>query len=165
MRGKETWLLAAAIGLVAWAVYIWSHSRFPMSRLFPDYRAKSAALAKLPVQPDPIAIHKRTSSTALTSARMREFPGGTTTVVVPPPPFPTQKNVVAGTALAQVRQTYGEPVMNVAELKEGHLLQRWYYVNDDNTAMTVATMDDGVVRSVETLPKPDLGVHLKPSGG
>jgi hypothetical protein len=86
-------------------------------------------------------------------------------VVVPPPPFPTQKDVLAGTALAQVRQTYGEPVMNVAELKEGHLLQRWYYVNNDNSAMTVATMDDGVVRSVETLPKPDLGVHLKPSGG
>jgi len=166
MRGKETWLLAAAIGLVAWAMYMWAHSRFPIPNLLAEYKTKSsAALAKLPPRANPSAVPKgRTASTRLASARTSEFPGGITTVIVPPPPFPTQKNLRTGTALAQIRQTYGEPIMNVSGLKEGHLLERWYYINSDNTAMTVATMDDGFVSSVETLSRPDFGIHLKPSG-
>jgi hypothetical protein len=166
MRGKETWLLAAAVGLVAWAMYMWAHSRFPISSVLAEYRAKSsAAFGKPPARATPSSIPKaRAASNRLASAHPSEFPGGTTTVIVPPPPFPTQNNLQTGTALAKIRQIYGEPMMDVSGLKDGHLLERWYYINSDNTAMTVATMDDGFVSSVETLSRPDFGVHLKPSG-
>ena len=167
MRGKETWLLAAALGLVTWALYLWGHSNLSVPSVLAEFTAKSAAvLSKPPGIGNSQPIHKlRPGSAAhLNALRKTEFPAVSTTVVVPLPPFPTQQNLRTGTAWAQMRKTYGEPMLNVSELKAGHLFERWYYVNYDNTAMTVATLDDGFVSAVETLSKPYFGVHLGRSG-
>jgi len=167
MRGKETLLLAAAVGLVAWAVYLWRDSRFPIPDLLAAYVARpTPASAKVPAHDSALNHRLRNHSGAgLNTVRKTGFPIESTAVDVPPPPFPTQENLRTGTALAQMKQTYGEPILNVTELKAGHMFERWYYVKFDNTAMTVATLDDGFVSSVKTLSRPDFGVHLGRTGG
>jgi len=162
MRGKETWLLAAAAGLVAWALYLWSHSHALIPDILARYTEKPTA-AKVTPKPSPAPARKGHSVSGRASLAQR-FPAEVTTMAVPLPPFPTQQNVQTGTAVAQVRHVYGEPIMNVSELKSGHMLERWYYVNSDNTAMTVATMDDGFVSAVQTRSIVDFGIHLHPSG-
>jgi hypothetical protein len=66
--------------------------------------------------------------------------------------------------MAEIRKTYGEPYMNVTQLNGGHLSERCYYVSPDNSAMTVATVNDGFVSSVETLAKPNFVITARPSG-
>lgn len=85
--------------------------------------------------------------------RLAAEPGSSTVVVVPIPSMPTSASIKTGTSRNELRARYGDPSLNVSARRDGRLVERYYYLSDDQTLLTVATLQDGTVTSAETVAR------------
>jgi hypothetical protein len=154
MRGMEVLIIAGLLGLVA--VGVWNARRW-----LPDWASPTApAVASSGVAGKPDAKLERASgkrrgdsagkSRVVSNFTIGDLPGSTTEVDVPiGSPFPTRKDLPIGTTSALILARYGEPTARVTAMQNGRLLERYFYVNSDRTQLTVATLERGVVVSVD----------------
>jgi hypothetical protein len=57
--------------------------------------------------------------------------------------------MMIGATGAQLRSSFGDPMLQTALTRNGRLVQRYYYFNDDQTQFTVATLENGRVVAAE----------------
>ena len=74
----------------------------------------------------------------------------------PPPelPFPTRETLKTGSAAAGVRAAFGPPAFDTVSNTEGRVREKYYYVNRDRSRLTVMTIENGLVMSVDSLSAP-----------
>lgn len=154
MRGMEVLIVAGLLGLVA--VGVWNARRW-----LPDWASPgSAAVASGGIAPKKVDAtldrssgkHKAESgrSSVLSNFTIGDLPSSNTEVDVPiGSPFPMRNDIPIGATGAQILAKYGEPTARVTAMQNGRLLERYFYVNSDRTKLTVATLERGVVVSVE----------------
>ena len=63
-----------------------------------------------------------------------------------------------------MRAVYGPPAMSAATIRDGHILERSYYVNADRTKITVATLENGFVTGTQSLSNPYFELHASEDG-
>lgn len=80
-----------------------------------------------------------------------EMPPPETTVMEVPvgSPFPDPRKLSKGVTRMQLVEKYGEPTMRASATIQGRLIERYYYVNNGRTKLTVATLEDGLLISAE----------------
>lgn len=154
MRGMEVLILAGLLGLVA--VGVWNARRW-----LPDWASKPAAVASATPAPKADAKLDRASgkhkgvrtgrSSVVSNFSIGDLPASKTEVDVPMPgtPFPARNDIHIGAKGVQILARYGEPTARVTAMQNGRLIERYYYVNSDRTQLTVATLERGVVVSVD----------------
>jgi hypothetical protein len=76
-----------------------------------------------------------------------------TVVVVPLPGMPKAGSIKAGTSRTELRARYGDPTLDVAARRDGRLVERFYYLSEDQSQVTVATLQDGAVTHAETVSR------------
>jgi hypothetical protein len=174
MRGKETWLLAFILGLGVFVAYQWlGNSRSSLPALLMHRPAQRSAPATTPVSET--ASNKSTArskarsgstgrSSAARDVTLDDLPLTTITVEVPGPVFPTRDTLQVGTTSSQMRAMYGPPAMSAATIRDGHVLERSYYVNADRTKITVATLENGFVVATQSLSNPYFELHAIDEG-
>ena len=154
MRGMEVLILAGLLGLVA--VGVWNARRW-----LPDWVSKPAAVASATPASKADAKLDRASekrkpdragrSSLVSNFSIGDLPASKTEVDVPLPgsPFPTRNDLALGAVGTQILAKYGEPTARVTAMQNGRLVERYYYVNSDRTQLIVATLERGVVVSVD----------------
>ena len=165
MRANELVLVGLVLGTGVLASYR-ILGRFPvsLSSFASDYRAGKATMA-LPAKPRtetlvrvPVGRYRDKLEGVASSAHGSSAPTGArntaTPVEAPAFRFPTPKNLQVGASSAEIRAAYGEPTMHIAGIRNGRILERYYYVNKDHSQLTVATIENGVVKSAESLSSP-----------
>ncbi len=73
-----------------------------------------------------------------------------TTTVVPVPwaaSVPRAGEMMIGATSTELRRSFGDPMLETALLRDGRLIQRYYYFNNDQTQFTMATLENGRVVS------------------
>ncbi|MGI9074588.1 MAG: hypothetical protein ACR2JB_25465 [Bryobacteraceae bacterium] len=150
----EVLIIAGLLGLVA--VGVWNARRW-----LPDWASPTApAVASSGVVGKPDAKLERASgkrrgdragrSSVVSNFTIGDLPGSKTEVDVPMgSPFPTRNDLPIGAAGAQILAKYGEPTARVTAMQNGRLVERYYYVNSERTQLVVATLEHGVVVSVD----------------
>lgn len=159
MRGLESLMLAglaALLGLGVWQGRNWLPNLLPNAGSAP-VTASPGAQKKIDSKPK-AKKHRLVSGAAVNAKfaavdRLAAGPGGSTVVLVPLPSMPTSRNIKAGTSRTDLRARYGDPTLNVSSRREGRLIERYYYLSDDQTILTVATLQDGTVTSAETVSR------------
>jgi hypothetical protein len=155
MRGMEVVVLAGLLGLLA--VGVWNGRRWLPEWVSPNApavaNAKGAAKpdVKLARASDRPKLDRSTRSTLMSNFTIGDLPGSKTEVDVPMPgsPFPTRNDLPLGATGVQIIAKYGEPTARVTAMQSGRLFERYYYLNSDRTRLTVATLERGVVVSVD----------------
>jgi hypothetical protein len=154
MRGMEVLIIAGLLGLVA--VGVWNARRW-----LPDWASPSApavANSGIAGKPDPKLerasgkrkLDRAGRSSVVSNFTIGDLPGSKTEVDVPiGVPFPTRNDLAVGATGVQILAKYGEPTARVTAMQNGRLLERYFYVNSDRTKLTVATLERGVVVSVD----------------
>jgi hypothetical protein len=159
--GKESLLIAVILGIGALVSYTWlsrgpvqvraTQSRPAAKTVIPPMAkaATGAAAVKVPQ-------HARgAASASAPSAAPPVFPPTVMTVTVPPDlPFPTPDNLKVGTTRAEIRAAYGEPAMDIAGIRNGRVLERYYYLNRERSLLTVVSVENGTLTSAESLSNP-----------
>ncbi|MGI8961185.1 MAG: hypothetical protein ACR2IV_15745 [Bryobacteraceae bacterium] len=150
----EVLIIAGLLGLVA--VGVWNARRW-----LPDWASPSApAVVHSGISEKADAKLARTStkrgpdrvgrSRVMSNFTIGDLPGSKTEVDVPMgSPFPSRNDLPLGATGVQILAKYGEPTARVTAMQGGRLLERYYYVNSDRTQLTVATLERGVVVSVD----------------
>ena len=69
-------------------------------------------------------------------------------------PFPTPETVRKGSSQAEIRAAFGAPAMDIAGTREKRVFERYYYINEVRSRLTVVNFENGVLVSVEGLSKP-----------
>jgi hypothetical protein len=101
------------------------------------------------------AIEPRTASDQPTSQPGAvPSPAGTTPTPKPDRPFPTPETLTNGTSTAEIRATFGVPAIDIAGMRDGRVIERYYYVNRDRSRLTVVTMENGRLTSADSLSSP-----------
>ena len=77
-----------------------------------------------------------------------------TPAVTPDVPFPTPESLKKGSTSAEIRGRFGAPAFDIVGSREGHVLEKFYYVNRDKSQLTVVYMDNGLLTSVESVSSP-----------
>jgi hypothetical protein len=157
MRNLETMTLAACIGLVGVAIWEWHHG-------FPGLAVEGSSPLISPVNSavgkKTTAIHGRVaknpasqSVTSRTDERSGfitpDFNSGTT-VVPPPPGVPDSEKMEIGTTRSELKERYGTPALAVESVRNGSLVERYYYLKPDHVNLVVATLSDGKLVSAQT---------------
>ncbi len=152
----EVAVLAGLLGLVA--IGVWNGRRWLPEWASPN--APAVATAGVAARPDAKPtqpsgkrrLEKASRSTVVSNFTIGDLPSSKTEVDVPMPgsPFPSRNDLPQGATGAQIRAKYGEPTARVTAMQGGRLLERYYYVNDDRTQLTVATLEHGVVVFAES---------------
>lgn len=145
--------LAALLGLGVWQGRNWLPTLLPNAG---PAHVTATAGPQTKVNSKPKTKSHRSSSGAAVNAkfaavnRLAAEAGGSTVVLVPLPAMPTSRNIKTGTSRTDLRTRYGDPTLNVSSRRDGRLIERYYYLSDDQTILTVATLQDGSVTSTET---------------
>lgn len=155
MRRMEVLIIAGLLGLVA--VGVWNARRWLPDWASPQPAAVASASAAAKADPKLTETSaKRTRdkagrSSVISNFKIGDLPVSKTEVDVPMPgsPFPTRNDLTVGAAGVQILAKYGEPTARVTTMQAGRLFERYYYVNSDRTQLTVATLERGVVVSVD----------------
>ena len=157
MKGMEVLIVAGLLGLVA--VAVWNARRW-----MPEWAAPSTpavAHDAVSAKPEPGAKPIEASSkrkgaktgrsSLVSDFKIGDLPASKTEVDVPMPgsPFPTRTDLPIGATGVQIRAKYGEPTARVSAMQAGRLVERYFYINSDRTQLTVATLERGVVVSVD----------------
>ncbi|HZQ54679.1 MAG TPA: hypothetical protein VFB14_20930 [Bryobacteraceae bacterium] len=61
--------------------------------------------------------------------------------------IPRAGQMMIGATSSELRRSFGDPMLETALLRDGHLIQRYYYFNSDQTQFTMATLENGRVVS------------------
>lgn len=74
---------------------------------------------------------------------------GSTTVVPVAwgPSVPRAGELMIGATSSELRRSFGDPMLETALVRDGRLIQRYYYFNNDQTQFTMATLENGRVVS------------------
>jgi hypothetical protein len=67
--------------------------------------------------------------------------------------MPNANNIKAGTTRTELRARYGNPTLDVTARRDGRLVERYYYLSEDQSQLTVATLQDGAVTQTETVSR------------
>ncbi len=156
MRGMEVLILTGLLGLVA--IGVWKGRAWlpEWASPTPEAVATSGKAGKPNSKLVPATAKRRLDRagrhTAISNFTIGDLPTSKIEVDVPVPgsPFPTRSDFPPGISGAQIRATYGEPTARVTAMERGRLFERYYYVNNDRTQLTVATLEHGVVVSAES---------------
>ena len=97
---------------------------------------------------------KRTPDQAVSDAAVTPPSTATALPARSDPPFPVASILKTGSTTTEIRATFGAPFINIAGTSDGHVLERFYYVNRDRTQLTVLTMKNGRLASSESLSGP-----------
>jgi hypothetical protein len=151
----EVLIIAGLLGLVA--VGVWNARRW-----LPDWApSQPAAVAsatpaaksdtKLAETSGERKPDKAGRSSVVSNFKIGDLPTSRTEVDVPMPgsPFPTRNDLPLGTKGVEILAKYGEPSARVTAMQGGRLFERYYYISSDRTKLTVATLERGVVVSVD----------------
>jgi hypothetical protein len=151
----EVVIIAGLLGLVA--VGVWNARRW-LPEWVPSRPAAVASAtpaAKVDTKLDRASgkrkVDRAGRSSVVSNFSIGDLPGSKTEVDVPMPgsPFPTRNDLHVGATGAQILAQYGEPTARVTAMQNGRLVERYFYVNSDRTQITVATLERGVVVSVD----------------
>src|SRR5690349_13950287 len=138
MRGIEALLLAGFIGLIG--VGVWNARQW-----LPQWAAKTANYAPSdktggpPGGKEDQVAHVR-GKRGFNSGRgdsmksdlaFNGYPTSATQVDVQMPKFPVRADFPRGATGVQIRSQYGEPTARTTEVHDGHLLEHYYYFNND----------------------------------
>ena len=156
MRGIEGLVIALVLGLLG--VAVWQSQRWvprwtatvPSADVAP---ATKTANALTKGSKRPAGKLDRLAGRNPSSAFDTLATADTTVVVVPLPSIPESSDLQVGTTRMQIRDRYGEPSLNVAARRNGRLIERYYYLNGDQTRVTVATLQDGTLVSAQTVSR------------
>ncbi|HSU31078.1 MAG TPA: hypothetical protein VLJ11_07570 [Bryobacteraceae bacterium] len=159
MRGLESLMLAALVallGLGIWQGRNWlpgilrhtipaplSSTAKPATELHPKVRVKKSRLSH----------GKSTKPEFAAVDRLLAEQNSSTVVVVPLPGMPKAGSIKAGTSRAELRARYGDPTLDVAARRDGRMIERFYYLSEDQSQITVATLQDGAVTHAETVSR------------
>ena len=69
-------------------------------------------------------------------------------------PFPTPEALKKGFTTSEIRAQFGAPAFDIVGSREGHVLEKFYYVNRDKSRLTVLNMDNGLLTSAEGVSSP-----------
>lgn len=164
MKGKELLMLLAILGVGLWAITRWaggpgsraSSILAPIASKF-GIAAPAKPAEKMSSEQNPKADgqkrtrHRSKSSSGMDSA----FPDepSTITVLVPSAHYPTPGELKLGSNGAEIRSQFGDPSARVSGVRDGVLLERYYYLNSERTRVTVATFNNGVLVSAQDQPR------------
>lgn len=159
MRRIESVILAVVVGLLG--VGVWQAEPLLPALSSKSETAHANASANLPEAawvnlrrelPTPLkrsrAAVRQSRSNALLG---KAFNSESITVVSVPSAasIPRAGDMTIGATRTQVRTSYGDPMLETALMRDGRLVQRYYYFNNDQTQFTVATLENGRVVSAE----------------
>ena len=117
--------------------------------------ADKAAKARVPRHSaDGAAESKPIADQAVSPAAVPPSAAATALPTRPDLPFPVPSTLKTGSTTTEIRATFGAPFINIAGTSDGHVLERFYYVNRDRTQLTVLTMKNGKLASSESLSGP-----------
>lgn len=159
MRGLEGLLLFALLGVIGIAVWQyrpwvpkWS-ATVPTSETAGESvkKATKAITDSKHRSRKPERLGRKTAGASTPFDTLAE--ANTTVVVVPLPSIPDSRDLRVGSTRTQIRDKYGEPSLNVAARQNGKLIERYYYLNGDQTRVTVATLQDGTLVSAQTVSR------------
>lgn len=77
-------------------------------------------------------------------------PGSTTAIVKPQLPIPDSEKMEIGSTRSEIRERYGVPTLSVSSVRDGSLVEHYYYVKPDRTNLVVATLREGRLVSAQT---------------
>jgi hypothetical protein len=97
---------------------------------------------------------KTTAGLPASGSDIPVFPPAIMTVTIPDAPFPTPESLKIGSSRAELRAAFGEPAMDIAGIRDGRVLERYYYLNRERSLLTVATVENGKVTAAESLSNP-----------
>jgi len=87
----------------------------------------------------------------------------TTTVVRPLLDVPDSKKMEIGTTRSDLQKRYGAPTVAVSSVRDGRLVELYYYVKPDRANMVVATLREGKLVSAQNTtfwqPQQKIGVE------
>jgi hypothetical protein len=161
MKGKELLMLVAILGVGLWAItrYVEGPGSTASSILAPIITRFGAGPAAHDVpKPDTKeegkkghakAKRSKASGTANTDSAFPDEPS-TITVLVPSAHYPTPEELKIGSTGTDIRSQFGEPSARVAGVRDGFLLERYYYLNSDRTRVTIATLRNGLLVSAQS---------------
>jgi hypothetical protein len=69
-------------------------------------------------------------------------------------PFPTPEILKKGSSSAEVRASFGAPTFDIVGSREGHVVEKFYYVNREKSRLTVVNIDNGFLTSAESISSP-----------
>jgi hypothetical protein len=72
----------------------------------------------------------------------------------PDVPFPTPDALKKGSSSAEIRARFGAPSFDIVGSREGHVVEKFYYVSRDKSQLTVLNMDNGLLVSAESISSP-----------
>ena len=171
MRRVELLLIAASIVLVSLMIWHWQ-------RWLPGQTPQATLAPNLPVDPAvskkaKTANSSRSKNVDRNSAAFRAkdlagvtFPTDplpTTTVVRPLLDVPDSKKMEIGTTRSDLQKRYGAPTVAVSSVRDGRLVELYYYVKPDRANMVVATLREGKLVSAQNTtfwqPQQKIGVE------
>ena len=83
------------------------------------------------------------------------FPPTIMTVEIPADvPFPTPDTMKIGSTRKELRAAFGDPTMDIAGTRNGRVIERYYYLSRDRNRLTMATVENGIIISAESLSNP-----------
>jgi hypothetical protein len=159
MRGMESLMLAALVALLGLGIW---QGRNWLPQAIRQTISPPLSSATLPSKDDhPKVTVKKSRLTHGKSAkpefstmeRLISEQDSPTVVVVPLPAMPNANNIKAGTTRTELRARYGNPTLDVTARRDGRLVERYYYLSEDQSQLTVATLQDGAVTQTETVSR------------
>jgi len=163
MRGIELLLLAGFIGLIglgAWNARQWlpqwgdksiSSAAAGANKMSGGAAGKKDSKARLDGKR---GIGRSARASIRADVRDGNVSISTTYVQVPVGAgFPTAADLPIGAHGADIVTKYGEPTARVTEMRTGHLLEHYYYFNNDRTQLTVATLESGIIVSAQKVAR------------
>lgn len=153
MKAKEILMLLAILVVGFWAITRWLAPGSTASSLLSPITSRfgTPAAAKpaenTPKEPTKVRRKHGTSKAGGSAATDSAFPDepSTITVLVPSAHFPEPEELNMGMTGTEIRSQFGEPSARVSGVRDGALLERYYYLNSDRTRVTVATLNNGVL--------------------
>lgn len=149
MRRIESVVLAVVVGLLSVGVWraqpllpVWS-SHAEAAR--PAASVETSGVLWVKGTRDPIRPLPSHRGIVLRGA----IESGSTTVVPVPwaASIPRAGELMIGASTSELRRSFGDPMLETALLRDGRLIQRYYYFNKDQTQFTMATLENGRVVS------------------
>jgi hypothetical protein len=159
MKGKELLMLLLILGVGTWAITHWLGGGSGVPDLLSPIASRlggatPAKPAEKPAEKEAKAVTKKRrggqgSSPAATDTAFPDEPS-TITVLVPSSHYPGADDLKLGSTGTEIRSEFGEPSARVSGVRDGYLLERYYYMNNERTRVTIATLKNGVLIGAQT---------------
>lgn len=165
MRGIETVVMAgivACFGFAIWRAPQWfpavnsaAHGLITAASHHPAASKSSVAPKTTEVAANDKSKHGKHAQHAdirQVSSDLKADDASTMSVVWNPA-FPSPSDLMAGTTRQQLTSLYGTPWLQMSAMRNGRLLERYYYSTADRSHVTVATLEDGAVVAASSISR------------